>query len=480
MRQLNVAYLMKLGWRLVSEPETLWARVLRDKYSDGRHVYNLETQQRSCSNAWRGIMEAMKFTKQGLGAAIGDGRKTFFWLHRWLDGLLLTEQAVAVIPTDHLHKFVSDYWHPSSSWKWTQLRDYLPASVLQRIASRELTTDRIDDQLIWAATESGKFSVKSTLALVRPVEGTNEVDWKRIWKQRVPQRVRVFLWLVFHNKLMTNAERFRRHLHHSSYCEQCQGEVEDLNHIFRRCPRAHEVWSSGQFPGFSPLAGDVNFLHWVNWNLRAQQEDTEWPRKFLLTVWYIWKWRCARCFGEEDTVPREIGYFLASKFREVSLALDQSHPVADIDGRGSTARWVRWEPPPRGWMVLNTDGAAKGNPGQAGAGGVLRGENSEWIIGFSEGLGYCSSVRAELRAVLRGLRLAKEAQATKLWLQIDSNVVVGMLARRTSCIPGLRGLIHQCHTLLEWEGWEVKISHVFREANRVADILANIWAMRRY
>jgi len=31
MRQLNSAYLMKLGWRLTAEPSTLWARILKEK-----------------------------------------------------------------------------------------------------------------------------------------------------------------------------------------------------------------------------------------------------------------------------------------------------------------------------------------------------------------------------------------------------------------------------------------------------------------
>ena len=76
--------------------------------------------------------------------------------------------------------------------------------------------------------------------------------------------------------------------------------------------------------------------------------------------------------------------------------------------------------------------------------------------------------------MLRGLRIAKEHQVTKLCLQIDSSVVAGMLSRKERWNPGITGLIQQCHNLIEWEGWEVKVYHVYREANRVADILANL------
>ncbi|MCI17282.1 hypothetical protein A2U01_0038429 [Trifolium medium] len=39
---------------------------------------------------------------------------------------------------------------------------------------------------------------------------------------------------------------------------------------------------------------------------------------------------------------------------------------------------------------LNTDGAAKGELGSAGCGGLLRGCSGEWLYGFSKNVGRCS------------------------------------------------------------------------------------------
>ena len=96
MRQLNSALLVKLGGRLGTESSALWATILRGKYC---HEGDLESPRPtcSCSNVWRGIVETQELMEQGMEHIIGDGRKTKFWLHRWLDGkkpLLLTTREV--------------------------------------------------------------------------------------------------------------------------------------------------------------------------------------------------------------------------------------------------------------------------------------------------------------------------------------------------------------------------------------------------
>lgn len=75
-------------------------------------------------------------------------------------------------------------------------------------------------------------------------EGSNWSDacWKGLWIMFLPPKLKVFLWLVFQGKILTNEQRVRRHLAVESSCSVCGWHSENIIHIVRDCGRAKEVW----------------------------------------------------------------------------------------------------------------------------------------------------------------------------------------------------------------------------------------------
>ena len=63
---------------------------------------------------------------------------------------------------------------------------------------------------------------------------------------------------------------------------------------------------------------------------------------------------------------------------------------------------------------------------------------------------------------------------SKLWIQLDSKVLVEMLKGIRSLCPQHKFILQQCKDLIAWEDWEIRVTHCFREANQVADRLANL------
>ncbi|PKH92355.1 hypothetical protein CRG98_049856, partial [Punica granatum] len=64
-----------------------------------------------------------------------------------------------------------------------------------------------------------------------------------------------------------------------------------------------------------------------------------------------------------------------------------------------------WRCPQPGWCKLNVDGSSFGNPGKGGAGGLIRDEGGNWVVGFSAYIGFKTAFKAELYAIKHGLGL---------------------------------------------------------------------------
>jgi len=74
--------------------------------------------------------------------------------------------------------------------------------------------------------------------------------------------------------------------------------------------------------------------------------------------------------------------------------------------------------------------------------------------------------------VYYGLYTAWGKRITRLELEVDSEVVVGFLKQGIGETHTLSFLVRLCHGFLS-KDWIVRISHVYREANSLADGLAN-------
>ena len=134
---------------------------------------------------------------------------------------------------------------------------------------------------------------------------------------------------------------------------------------------------------------------------------------------------------------------------------------------------VRWERPQAGWACLNTDGAAIGNPGRAGCGGLIRNEHGEWLDGFSRSIGYSNSFMVELWGLRDGLNLCNEMQLSVVDVQLDAKAVVQLLSNSSSANICALPLLDDCKQLKSQIG-HVRIRHCFCEANTCADFLARL------
>ncbi|KAE8727763.1 Coatomer subunit zeta-2 [Hibiscus syriacus] len=94
-----------------------------------------------------------------------------------------------------------------------------------------------------------------------------------------------------------------------------------------------------------------------------------------------------------------------------------------------------------------------------------------WILGFSKSIGCCTIMEAKLWGVYEGLNVAWNLGVQKVILETYSLEVTNMLQRNDG--DSHTTLHHHISSLLK-KDWEVKIEHIFREGNRIADCVARM------
>ncbi len=122
---------------------------------------------------------------------------------------------------------------------------------------------------------------------------------------------------------------------------------------------------------------------------------------------------------------------------------------------------------------LFTDGASRGNPGEAGAGIVLLDDNNQELVARSQYLGRSTNNVAEYKALVLGLETATQLGCSRLAIFMDSQLIVRQVQGRYKVKnANLKPLFDKVKGLLaNINSWS--IDHIPRAQNKRADELAN-------
>ncbi|CAN1820472.1 Putative ribonuclease H protein At1g65750 [Linum perenne] len=323
-----------------------------------------------------------------------------------------------------------------------------------------------EDVWVWGDEKNGCFSIRSAYSLISCSMNVEQEDlWKLIWEWQGPNRIHLFLWLSGHGKLLTNAERVRRHIANDSTCGRCGHPSETACHILRDCYFARDVWTD--------LGFNVRSLEW-------NEDFSEWFRRFIVgeksllfgvTLWYLWKSRNESTFSNVRDLPsvtaRKANAWtssvIAARGRDTRLGLNEGRRIVSP---------IAWDPRPGEGVTVNTDGSVLRNLNRAAAGGIIRTSDVHSLGAFVANLGNCSVTRAKLGGAVLGLELAWSTGCRVVEVQLDSRAAISLLLQI--------GEPHHQHALevlafqeLCRRDWTVKLRHTYREGNKVADFLAN-------
>lgn len=124
-------------------------------------------------------------------------------------------------------------------------------------------------------------------------------------------------------------------------------------------------------------------------------------------------------------------------------------------------------------LTTYTDGGARGNPGPAATGVVVKDATGKTLAGYGEYLGNQTNNYAEYSALISALKKAKELGATEVECVLDSELVTKQMKREYKVKePTLQKLFIQAFNLAS-AFKKVSYRHVLRAKNKEADMWVN-------
>lgn len=446
MRVFNQALLARQAWRLIDNPDSLFARVLKARYYPQGNIIDTVFIGKA-SSTWQAIAYRLELLKKGMIWRIGTGDKVRVWRDNWLPRDLhlqpITQQGRCRL------RWVSVFLDEHGAWRTDLLqRWFLPVDV-DTIKLIRPSPRADSDILAWHPETSGIFTVRSAYKLgmsfyaPEPNAGATSMrpdgsrsSWNFIWKAPVPQKVRIFAWKLATNCLATRRNKKERHLELMSTCLVCGNGEEDSFHTFCVCPPARALWEAmGDCWGIPPVQTVRNEgEEWLLILLAKVSEDQR--TMMLMMLWRIWHVRNEITHDKPAPATFASQKFLQS-YVDVLLSL-KKNPAADpIKGKqvtgvhaiprqkfrsNSTPEKV-WEPPPEHWAKLNVDGSFT-ETGEAGAGMLLRGHDGQTIFSATRYLKSCGdALEVELSACMEGIALALQWTNLPLIVETDSSQV---------------------------------------------------------
>src|ERR1700752_1363253 len=140
---------------------------------------------------------------------------------------------------------------------------------------------------------------------------------------------------------------------------------------------------------------------------------------------------------------------------------------------GSKPLFESRENPPEHYLIAHSDGGARGNPGPAGYGVVVKDETGRKVAGLSEYVGHQTNNFAEYQGLIAALEYALERGPKALKVISDSELMVkqikGIYKVKNPTLQDLPARAKQLIGPVDW----FSIGHALREHNQEADRLAN-------
>jgi hypothetical protein len=159
----NLALLGKHGWRLLTDPNAICARVLKGRYYSNSE-FMAATAPTNSSATWQAIIDGREALQLGLVKRIGDGSSVSVWQDSWIPGIRNLRPSIQT-GDEEINKVAELIDPTTGSWKIVLIRRNFILSEADTILNIPLRRGGREDFWAWSLENSlentGIYSVKT-------------------------------------------------------------------------------------------------------------------------------------------------------------------------------------------------------------------------------------------------------------------------------------------------------------------------------
>jgi hypothetical protein len=349
----NLALLAQQAWRLLQNPETLNAQILKAVYYPNTDLLNASLGAHPLQ-VWRSILEGRDIMLPGLVRRIGIGEQTRACDENWLPRDEVRRPITCL--ENNAPQLVSDFIdQTSASWDLQKLqRFFLPMDV-EVITMIPLSTRRIDGCWAWHFEKTGIFSVRTAYKMIINIKRTREAwieekatpsnhredeqAWTSLWKVKVPSKIRVFLWRLAKQSIPTGDVRHRRNMAPDISCGIC-GQADSWRDSLLECNMARCVWALAPEAVTEHMerTTEPDTKQWLfSMIATLRQEDLT---LCLVTLWAIWYARRKAIHEDISQSPLSTHHFVENFIRELKIVETKKPQAPSERPKPQVKKWL--------------------------------------------------------------------------------------------------------------------------------------------
>ncbi|KAL0325149.1 UNVERIFIED_CONTAM: putative ribonuclease H protein [Sesamum radiatum] len=387
---------------------------LLQEYLHGRYCRNLHPTivpyNRNHSSISHRLCRIRDVAEPFIFWTLGEG-SVFFWHDNWFGekplAQLLHRDTYTMEP-------VSYYWH-EGDWNVPRILRIIPMPFAQTICQIPIAAGQ-GDKIVWTGSSTGDFSTKSAWEAIRQASPRRQL-LADVWHHSLRPTISVFLWRPFQDRIPVDARMRQKGFSFPSKYQCCEVE-ETISHLFIESAAVQGMWQHFATIFGLCLCDTGSLTHMLHfWRYSTPFHSDLHIRTLIpfLILWFTWTQRNAAKYRglpfSTDGIILEVQRHLRTLYEARTLMSTQwkgdLHQAAIMGFifRQQVPRApsiVRWCAPSPSWFKLNTDGSSLGNPGLAGAAGIIRDSAGHVQLAYQFALGTGTSVLARAHCCLGG------------------------------------------------------------------------------